>query len=44
MQVFNVNTGKYLCHNKYYGRSLTPNGFKKAISQFFNNTDNPDQV
>ena len=44
MQVFNVHTGKYLCHNKYYGRGLTPEGFNKAIAQFFNNTEQPDQV
>jgi hypothetical protein len=39
MQVFNVSTGKYLCHNKYFGRGLTPAGFKDAIAQFLNNSD-----
>ena len=44
MQVFNVSTGKYLCHNKYYGRGLSPSSFKSAIAQFLNNSDQPDQV
>ncbi len=26
---------RYTCHNKYYGRQLTPAGFRAAIRQFF---------
>lgn len=43
MQVYNVATGKYLCHNKYYGRSLSPESFKTTIAEFLIN-DSSDQV
>ncbi|XP_033729251.1 inositol hexakisphosphate kinase 1-like [Pecten maximus] len=37
MQVYQANTQKYICHNKYYGRSLTVDGFKEALCQFLHN-------
>lgn len=37
MQVYQANTGKYICHNKYYGRSLTLEGFKQTLYQFLHN-------
>ena len=43
MQVYNVTTGKYLCHNKYYGRSLSPGSFKTTIAEFLSN-DSSEQV
>ncbi len=44
MQVFNVVSGKYRCHNKYYGRGLSPAGFRMAIEEFFNNSDKPELI
>jgi hypothetical protein len=35
MQVFNVSTSKFLCHNKYYGRSLTPAGEIPGVNVMF---------
>ena len=29
-----VATGRYACHNKYYGRSLDDSGFKSAIVEY----------
>ncbi|XP_076808751.1 inositol hexakisphosphate kinase 3-like [Clavelina lepadiformis] len=37
MQVYQVNTGQYLCRDKYYGRGLTTNGFKDTLRQFLHN-------
>ncbi|XP_060070400.1 inositol hexakisphosphate kinase 1-like [Ylistrum balloti] len=37
MQVYQANTQKYICHNKYYGRSLSVEGFKQALCQFLHN-------
>ncbi|KAK4022424.1 inositol hexakisphosphate kinase 3 [Daphnia magna] len=37
MQVFQVSTNKYLCRNKYYGRSLTDDGLRCSLAQFFHN-------
>ena len=37
MQVYNSKTGKYVCHNKYFGRSLTPLTFRDAIREFLIN-------
>lgn len=32
-----VSTNKYLCRNKYYGRSLTDDGLRRSLTQFFHN-------
>lgn len=32
-----VSTNKYLCRNKYYGRSLTDDGLRCSLAQFFHN-------
>lgn len=32
-----VTSNKYLCRNKYYGRSLTDDGLRSSLSQFFHN-------
>ncbi|KAJ8315897.1 hypothetical protein KUTeg_006555 [Tegillarca granosa] len=37
MQVYQVLTDNYVCHNKYYGRSLTVDGFKDSLRAFLNN-------
>ncbi|XP_064605211.1 inositol hexakisphosphate kinase 1-like [Liolophura sinensis] len=37
MQVYQASSGKYICHNKYYGRSLSVDGFKQALHQFLHN-------
>lgn len=37
MQVYQANTQKYICENKYFGRSLTVDGFKRALCQFLHN-------
>ena len=29
-----VATGRYACHNKYYGRSLDDSGFRAAIVEY----------
>ncbi|XP_036389477.1 inositol hexakisphosphate kinase 1-like [Megalops cyprinoides] len=34
MQVYQVDTGHYLCRNKYYGRGLSEEGFRQTLSQF----------
>lgn len=36
-QVYQVHTGKYICQNKYHGRSLTLDGFKQTLYQFLHN-------
>ncbi len=35
MQVYSNKTGRYTCHNKYYGRQLTHATFRATILQFF---------
>lgn len=37
MQVYQMDTGHYLCRNKYYGRSLSIEGFRLALFQFMHN-------
>ncbi|XP_040262815.1 inositol hexakisphosphate kinase 1 [Bufo bufo] len=37
MQVFQMNTGHYLCLNKYYGRGLSAEGFRQALYQYLHN-------
>ncbi|XP_053169510.1 inositol hexakisphosphate kinase 3 isoform X2 [Hemicordylus capensis] len=37
MQVFQADTVQYLCKDKYYGRKLSPDGFRQAIYQFLHN-------
>ncbi|CAB1353199.1 unnamed protein product, partial [Coregonus sp. 'balchen'] len=37
MQVYQMDTGHYLCRNKYYGRSLSIEGFRHALHQFMHN-------
>lgn len=34
LQVYQLNTGHYLCRNKYYGRGLSIDGFREALYQF----------
>lgn len=37
LQVYQLNTGHYLCRNKYYGRGLSIEGFREALFQFLHN-------
>ncbi|XP_035517786.1 inositol hexakisphosphate kinase 1 [Morone saxatilis] len=37
MQVYQLNTGHYLCRNKYYGRGLSIEGFRQALYQYMHN-------
>ncbi|KAM9184632.1 inositol hexakisphosphate kinase 3 isoform 2-T2 [Mergus octosetaceus] len=37
MQVYQVDTGHFLCKDKYYGRKLSPEGFRQALRQFLCN-------
>lgn len=37
MQVYQTTTGRFLCRNKLYGRSLSVNGFTQALSKFLHN-------
>ncbi|CAG5977860.1 unnamed protein product [Menidia menidia] len=37
MQVYQLNTGHYLCRNKYYGRGLSIDGFREALFQYLHN-------
>uniref|UniRef100_A0A8C2W7E3 Kinase n=1 Tax=Cyclopterus lumpus TaxID=8103 RepID=A0A8C2W7E3_CYCLU len=37
MQVYQLNTGHYLCRNKYYGRGLSSEGFRQALQQYMHN-------
>ncbi|XP_053932275.1 inositol hexakisphosphate kinase 1 [Cuculus canorus] len=37
MQVYQLDTGNYLCRNKYYGRSLSIEGFRSALYQYLHN-------
>lgn len=34
MQVYRADTGKYICHNKYYGRRLDVGGVRDTLRQF----------
>nr|XP_043880005.1 inositol hexakisphosphate kinase 1 [Solea senegalensis]XP_043880006.1 inositol hexakisphosphate kinase 1 [Solea senegalensis]XP_043880007.1 inositol hexakisphosphate kinase 1 [Solea senegalensis] len=37
MQVYQLNTGHYLCRSKYYGRGLSIEGFRQALYQYMHN-------
>ncbi|XP_066997568.2 inositol hexakisphosphate kinase 1 [Anabrus simplex] len=37
MQVYQVTTQRFLCRNKFYGRSLSIAGFQQALCQFLHN-------
>lgn len=37
LQVYQLNTGHYLCRNKYYGRGLSIEGFREALYQYMHN-------
>nr|XP_006119720.1 inositol hexakisphosphate kinase 1 isoform X2 [Pelodiscus sinensis] len=37
MQVYQLDTGHYLCRNKYYGRALSIEGFRSALGQYLHN-------
>ncbi|KAG6935430.1 inositol hexakisphosphate kinase 3 [Chelydra serpentina] len=37
MQVYQADTGQFLCKDKYYGRKLSPDGFRQALYQFLHN-------
>lgn len=37
MQVFQLDSGHYLCRNKYYGRGLSIEGFRHALYQYLHN-------
>lgn len=37
LQVFHADTGKYICHNKYYGRRLDVGGVRDTLRQFLFN-------
>ncbi|KAM9364499.1 inositol hexakisphosphate kinase 1 isoform 1-T3 [Pholidichthys leucotaenia] len=37
MQVYQLDTGHYLCRNKYYGRGLSIEGFRQALYQYMHN-------
>lgn len=36
-KVYQVDTGHFLCKDKYYGRKLSPEGFRQALRQFLCN-------
>lgn len=35
--MYQLNTGHYLCRNKYYGRGLSIEGFRQALYQYMHN-------
>lgn len=37
LQVYRADAGKYICHNKYYGRRLTPEGIQQTLYEFLHN-------
>ena len=37
MQVYQINNNKYICFDKYEGRTLSVDGFKKNLLQYLNN-------
>ncbi|XP_072041973.1 inositol hexakisphosphate kinase 3-like [Amphiura filiformis] len=37
MQVYNSETGKFMCRNKYYGRRLSKDGLMKGLRDFLHN-------
>ncbi|NWS43550.1 IP6K3 kinase, partial [Probosciger aterrimus] len=37
MQVYQADTGHFLCKDKYYGRKLSPEGFRQTLRQFLCN-------
>lgn len=34
MQVYQADTGHFLCRDKYFGRKLSPEGFRQTLRQF----------
>ena len=38
MQVYSHSTGKYICHNKYFGRDLNDDSFIETLKEFFNSS------
>ena len=36
-QVYQANTGHYICHNKYYGRRLSSDGVEESLYEFLHN-------
>lgn len=41
MQVYQLTSGHFICHNKYYGRRLTVDGFRQALHLFLHNGCRP---
>ncbi|EDO40953.1 predicted protein [Nematostella vectensis] len=37
LQVYQQNSGRFMCRNKYYGLKLTEEGFKRELVSFLNN-------
>ena len=37
MQVYQIDSGRYIFTDKYCGRNLTVDGFRSALKEFFNN-------
>ncbi|KAM4701154.1 inositol hexakisphosphate kinase 3 isoform 2-T2 [Discoglossus pictus] len=37
MQVYQANTGEFLCKDKYYGRKLSKEGFRQALYRYLHN-------
>lgn len=37
LQVYQADTGHFLCKDKYYGRKLSPEGFRQTLRQFLSN-------
>ncbi|XP_067135147.1 inositol hexakisphosphate kinase 1-like isoform X2 [Centruroides vittatus] len=37
MQVYHLKSGHFICHNKYYGRGLSVEGFKRALQHYLHN-------
>lgn len=37
MQVYHLKSGHFICHNKYYGRGLSVEGFKRALRHYLHN-------
>ncbi len=40
LQVYQANSGHYICHNKYYGRRLSIDGVQDTLYQFLHNGNN----
>ncbi|UJR15763.1 hypothetical protein I4U23_002698 [Adineta vaga] len=37
MQVYQIDSGRYICTDKYFGRTLSVEGFRAALVEFFDN-------